>query len=358
MMWVSGVIQGWLGWCPNAPAMRTASTALVVPSEIMHPSQPGGGAGGSGKINRGFILALSGTKTLVRNKQLLWVSFLTGLVMAFLFITQYVLHLFGTYPYYAIDFPRWLVLTFVIDLVSVFCLTVLLAGLVLNISKGEGKPVSFREGLSRTKGYLRPLANWSVLIALIGTAIYVPLSNFGYSPFTLYPVLDQFPFNFILFPEVYSTGPIGGTYAILTAVTFTIIATGINIVLYIMTLFVVPLLVLENKRIREAVLGSVSLMKNVWGELLACSLILILVVSVAALMSLLFEVVYVIVAPHMLLFWYPGDTWIVAAGLYMLLLCCLSFVVSTIAGIAMVNLYTFGKTGRMPGIAEGKGDGR
>jgi hypothetical protein len=355
---VSEIIHEWMGWCPNAPTMRTASTALVVPSEIIHPSQPDGGAGGSGKINRGIIFALSGTKTLVRNKQLLWVSFLTGLVISFMFITQYVLHLLGTYPYYAIDFPRWLVLTFVIDLVSVFCLTVLLAGLVLNISLKESKPVSFREGLSRTKGYLRPLANWSVFIALFGTAFYVPLHYSGYLRFTLYPVLDQFPFYFILFPEVYSTGPIGGTYAILSAVTSTVIVSGINIVLLTLTLFVVPLLVLENMRLREAVAGSVTMMKNIWGELLVCFLILILVVSAVAMTSLLFRIVYGVVAPDMLLFWYPGDTWIAAAVLYLLIVCGLAVIVSTIAGIAAVNLYTYAKTGRMPGLPEGKRDGR
>ena len=349
---LSEIMHEWMGWCPNAPAMRTASTVLTTPSVIIHPMQPDGGAGGSGKINRGISLALSGTKTLVRNTQLLWFSLLTGLVMAFMFITQYGLHLLGTYPYYAIDFPRWLVLTFAIDLVSVFCLTVLLAGLVLYISPGESKPVSFREGLSRTKGYLRPLANWSMFIALLGTAIYVPLHYFGYMRFTLYPVLDQFPFNFILFPEVYSTGPIGGTYAILSAVTSTVVVSGINIVLLILTLFVVPLFVLENRRLPEAVAGSVTMMKNVWGELLACFLILILVVSAAAITSLLFRVVYRVAAPDMLLFWYPGDMWIAAALLYMLMLCGLAFVVSTIAGIAAVNLYTFGKTGRMPGIPE------
>jgi hypothetical protein len=358
MMWVSGVIQRWLGWCPNAPAMRTASTVLVVPPEIIHPSQPDGGAGGSGKINRGISFALSGTKTLVRNTQLLCFSFLTGLVMAFMFITQYGLHLLGTYPYYIIDFQRWLILTFVIDLTSVFCLTILMAGLVLNLTSGEGKPFSFREGLSRTKSYLRPLADWSVVVALLGTAIYVPIYYFGFLHFTLYPVLDQFPFNFILFPEVYSTGPIGGTYAILSAVTSTVIVSGINIILLTLTLFVVPLLVLENMRLREAVAGSVTMMKNVWGEILACFLALILVVSAAAMTSLLFRIVYGVVAPDMLLFWYPGETWIAAAVLYMLILCGLGFVVSTIAGIAAVNLYMFGKTGRMPGIPEGDSDGR
>jgi hypothetical protein len=191
-------------------------------------------------------------------------------------------------------------------------------------------------------------------MAFVGTAIYVPLSNFGFSPFTLYPVLDQFPFNFILFPEVYSIGPIGGTYAILSAVTFTTIAMGINIVLFILTLFVVPLLVLENRRLPEAVFGSFFHMKKLWGEIMVCFLIFGLVLFCVSLTSLLFRVVYGFVAPHMLLFWYPGGAWIAAAVLFIVALCALAVIISTIAGIATFNLYTYGKTGRMSCIVQGK----
>jgi len=352
---ISEVIHPLLGWCPNAPAMRTASTILTIPSVTLHPLEPDGGPGRSGRIDRGINLTAVSIKILNRNKQLLWFSLLTGLVLAFMFTAQYELHLLGTYPYYAISFPSWLILTFAIDLVSVFCLTVLLAGLLLSLSSGDsGWSASFREGLFRAKGYLKPLTVWSVIMAFVGTAIYVPLSNFGFSPFTLYPVLDQFPFNFILFPEVYSTGPIGGTYAILSAVTFTTIAMGINIVLFILTLFVVPLLVLENKRLPEAVTGTVSLMKHVWGEIIVCFLIFGLVLFIILLTSLLFRVVYGFVAPHMLLFWYPGGAWIASAVLFMFALCALAVIISTIAGIATFNLYTYGRTGRISGIVQGK----
>jgi hypothetical protein len=275
---------------------------------------------------------------------------MTGLVIAFTFIVQYGLHLLGTYPYDAIDFSRWLVLTFAVELVSVFFQTVLLAGLVLSILPGEtGRHVSFREGLSRTKGYLRPLADWSVIMALCGTALFVPIQYSGYLQYTLYPVLDQFPFNFILFPEVYSTGPIGGTFAMLSAVTSTLALSGINALLFVLTRFVVPLLVLENRRLPEAVAGSVALMKKVRGEMAACFLALGLVVFAVALASLLFQVVYGIVAPDRLLFWYPGDAWIAAAALYLIALLALAVIVSTIAGIAVAELYQYGKSGRVTG---------
>jgi hypothetical protein len=347
---VSEAIRGWLGWCPNAPALRTAPVVLTVPPEVNYPGQPDGGAGGSWRINQGISIAMSSTKTLARNKQLLWFSLLTGLVLAGLFISQYILRLLGNYPYDAIDFPRWLVLTFTTELFTVFCLTTLLAGLVLSLSPQNGSPVSFYEGLSRTKKYLRPLADWSVIVSLLGTAIFVPVADLVFSQFYMvqFSVFSLFPFNFILLPEVYHIGPMGGTYATQYAVTYTLVLSAINILLFTLTLFVVPLLVLEKKSLREAVAGSLSLIKNVWGEVASCILILGIVLFAVSLTSLLFQVAYGIVAPDMLLFWYPGIAWIAAAVLFMLALCGLAFVLSTVAGIAVIDLYRYAKTVQNP----------
>jgi len=353
---ISEIIDVWLGWCPNAGTIRAASAVLSTPQVIVQSLEPDGRGGGSGRIDRGTRLAAVSIKLLNRNKQLLWFSVLTGLVMVFMFISQYGLRLLGTYPYDAIDFPRWVVLTFAIELVSIFCLTVLLAGLLLSLSSGDGgQPASFREGLTRAKVYLRPLADWSVIVALLGTAIFVPLNYSGYSPpYSLYPLLNQFPFNFIILPEVYSRGPIGGTYAMLSAVTSTVVVSVINAGLFILTLFVVPLLVLENRHLPSAVAGSVSLTKKVWGEIIVCFLIFGLVISMATLSSLLFRIVYGAVEPDMLLFWYPGNAWIAGAVLYMFALSALAVIISTIAGIATMNLFTYGTTGRMSGFVEGK----
>ncbi len=349
IMQITEIIRSNLGWCPNAPAMRTASTILSTPPVTVNPLEPDGGAGGSERIGRGINLTAGSIKTLIRNKQLLYFSFLTGLVMLFMFIAEYGLHLLGTYPHYAIDFWRWLVLAFAVELFTVFCLTVLLAGLVLSLTPGDtGRPVSFREGLSRVEGYLRPLADWVVILALCGTALVVPLHYYGYMQFTLYPVLDQFPLNFIILPEVYHIGPIGGTYAMLSAVTSTIVISGINGLLFVLTLFVVPLLVLENKRLPEAVAGSVTLMKNVWCEVIACFLVFGVVLFAVSLTSLLFRIVYRIVAPENLLFWYPGQGWIAGAALYMLAWCILAVIGSTAGGIALFGLYTYAKTGQVP----------
>ncbi|OPY37048.1 MAG: hypothetical protein A4E35_01511 [Methanoregula sp. PtaU1.Bin051] len=348
-------LREYLGWCPNAPVLRTAPAVLMTQPATVHPVQPDGGAGGPGRIGRGINLAIESVKTLNRNRQLLYFSLLTGLAIAFMFVAQYCLHLLGTYPYYAIDLPRWLVLSFALQLMTVFCLAILLAGLILGLSaEGNGSPASFRAGLSGTKNYLRRLADWSVIVSLCVTALYAPLHYGGYLRFTLYAALDQFPFNFILFPEVYSTGPIGGTYAMLSAITSTLLVSGITVFLFILTLFVVPLLVLEDRNLHEAVAGSFPLMKKVWSEAAVCFLLFGVILFMVALISLLFRVVYRIVAPEMLLFWYPGDAWIAAAVLFMLALYSLAVILSTVAGIAVMNLYTRAKSGLDSAVSERK----
>jgi hypothetical protein len=301
-------------------------------------------------MHRGWNITVSGTKTLVRNRHLLWFPFFTVLVLAGLFIAQFIIRLLSVYPYDAIDFPRWIVLTFIIELVTVLCLNILLAGLIRSLApKESGTPSPVREGLFRAGGHLHTLADWSVLMALSGTVMSALLCFSGCSFFTLFPVLRQFPFNFIFLPEVYSIGPVGGTFAMSSAVTWTLILSAINALMFIPTLFVVPLLVLEKKSLSGAVAGTVTLMKKVWGEAMSCIFLLILAVSLAAATSALFRVVYGIVAPDMLLIYYPGEVWIAAGVLFILLLCSLACIASTIAGIAVTDLYACGNTGQVPG---------
>jgi hypothetical protein len=348
MIQYPAVLHEWMGWCPNAPGMRTVPTMPAIPPGTENPGEPGGRAGIPGRIGRGIGIAMRSTKILMQNRQLLWFSLLIGVVMAFVFIAQYGLRLLTVYPYDAIDFPRWIVLTFVVELITVLFLTMLLAGLILSLSEGEsGRPASFREGLVRTRKYLHLLTDWSVILALLETGITILLFISGYSYFSLFPVLRQFPFSFILLPENYSIGPMGGTYALSSAITWTLTISGINAFVFIATLFVVPLVVLEKKTLPGAVTGSVSLMKKVLGEAMICFFLLILVISATAAASLLFPIVYGIVAPGRLLMYYPGVAWIAAAILFMLALYCLACVVSTIAGIAVTDLYRFGTSGRI-----------
>lgn len=341
--------QGWLGLCRKPPVINTSSAVMVREPETTCKSLPDGGAGGSGTRGRGIAAVQTGIKTLIQNRRLLWFSFFTGLVSAGIFIAHYIIRLLSVYPYKAIDLPRWVVLTFATELASVFCLSVLLAGLVLSLSQKEGgSPASFRKGLARAKEYIRPLANWSIVLALAGMLTFIVFLCFTIFLFpgivNLHSAFSQFPFGFILVQENHNIGSMGnGTYATAYGLTYALILSGINVLLFVLTLFVVPYLVLETKSLKEAFHGSAALMKNVWREVAVCVLVLATVVFAALLMSSLFKTVYGILAPGVSLSWYPGVEWIVAAVAYMLALCALACIGTTVGGIASLDLYTHAK---------------
>lgn len=348
-----------LGWCPNAPAMRTASTAFPTQSVTVNPFEPDGGAGGPGRIGRGIGFAVGSIKTLIRNKRLFWFSFLTSLVMLFMFSSFFFLHVFGMYPYPPIEYPLRIALTFAIVLISVFCTYFLLASLILNISPGHsGKPVTLREGFSRAKKHVQSLVVWAVLVALLGTVLSGMATRYsGDFRFTFIRIIDQFPFNFILLPEIYSTGPIGGGYHIVSALSSAFFTVTINAILFILTLFVIPALVLGNKHLPDALGESISLAKKVWGEIIACFLIICLIMLMISLASFIFRIAYGIALPGNLLFWYPGAVWIAGAALYMFAWFVSAAIISTVAGISLVRLYTYAKTGRTPEVFEKKARG-
>ncbi|MCX6690269.1 MAG: hypothetical protein NTZ39_11380 [Methanoregula sp.] len=307
-------------------------------------------------MDRGVGIAVGSMKTLIRNKQLLWFSFMAGLVVLFMFISFYSIHRFGMYPHPPVDYQIQLVLNFVVGFIGVFCLYFLLAGLIASVSPGlSGKPVSLREGFTSAKKHVRSLSGWAVLVALLGSALSVLVTRyFGDVGFTLMPLIDQFPFNFILLPEIYSTGPIAGGFHIASAVSSTFFAATINVIFFILTLFVVPALVLENKRLPGAITESIALARKAWAEIIACFLVFLLILLAVSLAAFIFRIAYGIISPSNLLFWYPGDGWIAGAALYMTAWYILAVMVSTAAGISLFGLFTYAKTGRMPGRGEEK----
>ncbi|MDD4137510.1 MAG: hypothetical protein PHT99_06405, partial [Methanoregula sp.] len=402
----------WLGLCPKAPVFLASKTGIGYPAEPAHEGSPDGGGGGLETIRRGIGAALSGTKTLIHNPQLLWFTFLAGLVLvahlvaqAFnvfqrfsewlfffdtdtllpsIFLTfiagfimvfclalflagltvslgskngpvsffqglkqakKYLIPLTGgsvvavlagifllAHPFIAegvlfVRNPGWLLFagsshagipsvllqTFAIEFLTVFCLVFLLAGLVLSLSSTEGSTVSFFQGLTQAKKYLMRLTGWSVVVSLACTLIYIAGQySYGltwFQPFNIVSALSSelsiflfyvhytFPFNILLSPTLYipNLPPIfgGDGWLITWALEHTLILSAITVFLFILTLFVVPLLVLEKKSLKEAVVGSFILMKNIWGEVATCILGLGVAVVAAWFAFLLFRFSFV-----------------------------------------------------------------
>jgi len=317
-----------IGWCPNAQPLRTAPPVIATPPVTINPPQPDGGAGGSGRIDRGIRLVTGSIRILFRNKRLLWFSFLTGLVLVFSLVTTFGLQfLSGTNPFTGISpatEPQttliakgslaWLTLTFATQLVTVFCSLFLLAGLITCVSLlFSGRMAPIREGLSLAGKHIRPIAIWAVVFALFGTLQSVLLN--------LYP--GDF---FVIFILLIIFGLLG-----------------------LVTVFVIPVLVIENMDLVGAIAGSLSLIKRTWAEIILCVFFFWLIAFVIGFLSLL---------PAVAIGFPSGNPVLlgVTVALYMLVLMILIFIFSTAMGIILVGLYTYAKSGRIPAMFEGKQD--
>jgi hypothetical protein len=338
------------GWCPNAPTVRTVPAILIADTGAIQSLQPDGGPGGAGRIGRGFSFATGSIKTLVGNKRLLWFSLLAGLVIAFLFTGEFALRIFGTYPHPEMAYPVWLGLTFALELVTVFSLNLLLAGLILRVSPDLARrSTTVHEVFFR----VRSIFGWSVILSVIGTALFILLSQYSGPVFlSLFSLVTQFPLNFVLEPSLAGPGPIASGWHAAFAAEAALLIMIINVVLIALTLFVVPVILLEHKRLAGAVAESAALFRKTWAEILGCLLVFVLALLAISLVSVVFLPVYQAVnlsGPFWSGFWYKGG-WVAIGALYMLAWCVLTFIGSTAVGIAILDLYSYGKNGRLPEV--------
>ena len=192
---VSEITEHWFGLCRKAPVFHTLQTGIGYPVQTrLRRAAWTAGGGGSGSIRRGIGAALSGMRTLNRNRQLLWFTLLAGLVLAGNIIAQGALgYITWTMAPY-IGETEWVVLNFIIEFATLFCLVFLLAGLVLSISSKKEGHASFFEGLTGAKKYIKAIVVWSVVLALAGMLLF---SIYFYSP-------DWLPRNH-LFPQILGT---------------------------------------------------------------------------------------------------------------------------------------------------------
>ena len=362
---VSEIAEHWFGLCRKAPVVRASQAGIGNPFESAHEGSPDGGAGGSGTIRRGIGAALSGTKTLAQNRQLFWFTLLAGLVLVGNAIGQATLRYIGRtlQPDIIVRYG----LDFLLGFATLFCLMFLLAGLFLSISSKKNGPASFFGGLAGAKKYSKAIFLWSLALALAGmlllriyfflTLIWFPQElkflyyDFGPGLFT--STITQFPFNWTLDWAMFTEIPgYGGRSLLLwiypSGFLETLEFSAITLLLFILTPFVVPLVVLEQKTLREAVVGSFDMMKKIWAEVAVCALFLGVIVSGVFLTHLLIQAVSGIVNPYQTVIFHPPGTWIALALLYNITLSIVAFVVATVAGIAVLDLYTSAKSRQMP----------
>ncbi|WP_048152663.1 hypothetical protein [Methanolacinia paynteri] len=350
------------GLCPKQPVVCTSQTDFEDKHEPVYVGSPDGGGGISGSVRRGIGAALSGMKTLNQNRQLLWFAALAGLVLAGNTIGQ-------SSRYFILwntDLQLGImnkVLVFFIEFATMFCLVFLLAGLFLSIPQKKGVSSSFFAGLAGAKKYLKPIFLWSFILAFAGmllveiftlrSLLWWPhelskFNLFGYFYNFLFSTLSQFPFNLSLrwdlFTEIPGYGGRSVLFWIYPGLVDTLIISAINLLLLILTLFVVPLIVLEQKTLREAVAGSFALMKKIRVEAAACVVFIGVLVFGVFLVYMLVEAAHGMLAPLEVISYRPSATWTAIGIFYDFILFSVAFVMATVGGIAVLDLYNSAKS--------------
>jgi hypothetical protein len=321
---------------------------------IAHEGIPDGGSGGSGILHRGIGAAFSGMRTLNRNRQLLWFSLLTGLVLAGNAVAEGALWYINRtlQP----DSIGLYVQDFFLSFATLFCLLILLAGLVVSLSSQKDGHALFFEGLAGAKKYVKPLLLWSMILALAGILLFriwvglftgMPpefrfLLNFG--PYFFDSMITQFPFNWTLDWAMLTEIPgYGGRTLLLLIYPFGFMRTMnflvITLLMFVMTPFVVPLIVIEKKTLIGAVMGSFAMMKKTWAEIISCAIFLGIIVSGMFLTYLLVQAVSGIVDPYNTVMFHPTIAWITFAVIFNLALVTIAFVTATVGGIASLHIY-------------------
>lgn len=359
MIRMSEIAEHWSGLCRKPPVVHASQIGIVDLREHSHEGLPDGGSGGSKTIRRGIGAALSGTTTLIHNPQLLWFTLLAGLVLAGNVIGQAAFRYIGwnLQPEILVRYG----MDFLLGFATLFCLVFLLAGLFMSIPSEKNSSASFFEGLSGAKKYGKTLFLWSLVLALTALLlerlyVYFTIIRFPHELGLLFTLengfftstITQFPFNWTLDWNMFTEIPgYGGRSLLLWIYPSGFLETlhflEITLLLFVLTPFVIPLIVREQKTLKEAVVGSFALMKKIWADVASCALFLGVIVSGVFLMYVLVQAASGIVSPYETVTFHPPGTWIVLAILYNLALVIVAFVVATVGGIAALDLYRHAK---------------
>jgi len=357
MIHISEVIRGWLGWCPNAGTMRTAPAVLMVQHETIHSTQPDGNgpAGSSHRIRHGVSIATGSLKTLVRDRHLLWFALPSGLLMLFLLS---VLYWAKASLYYAapvfIKIPLtnfilwfdaqflWIMAVCLILTLFLFCLMILMAGLVLyQNANRSGHPLAIREGYAGARAHAGPLAALSMVMALVGTILYWILGASPVFRVILSPVMAAFslPWDFYFLFGFFLQMPIWETFVSLGTIIF------VTLVLFLVLIYVVPVIVLEKKGLIRALAGSGSLVQGTWREILGCILVYGIIVIGVCSIALAIGQYIALLGNHAVSVWEEILSYGFTLVCWILMAAC-----STAAGVALADLYRTGKHDLESGI--------
>ena len=353
MTLTSTLADCWLGLCRKAPVLHTAASVVLGDGKISHSVQPdaGGPSGSPARIRRGIGIATGSIHALFHDRRLILFSLLADLVILFLvaaegwILTHYDLFR-SSYLWIPFGDTTLIVFDLRLFLIEAVCLsgfTFLLAALVgYRNAKNDEQPVTFRGAFTAASRHAGTLAALSVTMALVATLLLeltAQNETLGTIEFTISMVLFWLPYAYYFTPN-----------GIFTALFFSFRILVANAVLFLLALYVVPSIVLEDKGLISAIAGSFRLMKKTWRELLGCALVFGAIILAVACIGLVIGQSPALLNNDYDFFLQETRGQVLMMGAcYGFLLTCgvLMALGTTVLGIAITDLYTCGKKGNV-----------
>jgi hypothetical protein len=254
-------------------------------------------------IGRSFELVKTSWNILMDDKKLLVFPVLSGIVTLIVILSFFLPLLVsgallgmtqaGPVAYYGLLFLFYVASYFVV----IFFNTALISCVS---AKLNGKDMSIGEGLSNAAKHLPAIIGWAIVSATVGLVLHILEERSG--------LVGQIVLSLI-----------GGVWSLVTY-------------------FVVPVLVLEDKGVFGSVTESFSLIKKTWGESIVGS----------GGIAIVFVVIGVVVAIGAYALVLLGLPLLAAIALFLLVVVILAVVYSAMQGIFVTALYTYAKTGSVP----------
>lgn len=256
------------------------------------------------RISRSIELVKVSWGILMEDKKLLAFPVMSGIV-TLLVIATFILPLIFTNGMLETNTIAGIVLLFLFYVVSYFVVIFFNVGLISCVNaRLHGQSMSVGEGLSAAARHVGSILVWAIIAATVGLILRLIEERVGF--------LGQI-----------AAGLVGGIWTLVT-------------------MFVVPVLVFEEKGVFEAMKESLGLFKKTWGESVVGSL------SIGLVFFAIGIVAFVLVFATLFL----GNPiiFLAAGALFIVLIAILAILASAMQGIFVVALYTYAKTGQVPSV--------
>lgn len=256
------------------------------------------------RISRSIELVGASWDILMQDKKLLAFPVLSGFV-TILVVATFILPLLltGGISGIATGSVLSIIVLFLFYLVSYAVVIFFNVGLITCVNgRMQGRDVSVGEGLGNAVRHLGSILAWAAVAATVGVVLRVIEDRAGF--------LGQI-----------AVAVVGGVWSLVT-------------------FFVVPVLVFEEKGVFPAIKESFALFRKTWGETVVGSISIGLVFVLIGLAGLLGVLATLLLGNQ--------TVFLAALALFLVLVAVLAVVASAMQGIFVVALYTYARTGQAP----------